>query len=81
MSVYNLMLEQDIKNCIIPMEAKTHEYFGSIGMNIPIAGSAMIDLALQAGIRGKSAIVEEQFLRFGFSISAGEIWFKPFPRE
>ena len=57
------------------------EYFGSIGMNIPIAGSAMIDLALQAGIRGKSAIVEEQFLRFGFSISAGEQWFKPFPRE
>jgi hypothetical protein len=50
-------------------------------MNIPIAGSAMIDLALQAGIRGKSAIVEEQFLRFGFSISAGEQWFKPFPRE
>jgi hypothetical protein len=57
------------------------EYFGSIGMNIPIAGSAMIDLALQAGIRGKSAVVEEQFLRFGFSISAGEQWFKPFPRE
>ena len=50
-------------------------------MQLPLAGSAMVDLALQGGIRGSQDIVQELFLRFGFSVSAGEVWFKPFIRE
>lgn len=57
------------------------EYYGSFGMQLPIAGSAMIDLALQGGMRGNSELVRELFLRCGFSVSAGEVWFKPFIRE
>lgn len=57
------------------------EYYGSFGMQIPIAGSAMIDLALQGGMRGNTELVRELFLRCGFSVSAGEVWFKPFIRE
>ena len=58
-----------------------NEMFGSFGMQLPVSGSAMIDLGLQAGIRGMDAAIKESFLRFSFSISAGEIWFKPFARE
>ncbi|MEY3689792.1 MAG: hypothetical protein RIT37_1354 [Bacteroidota bacterium] len=57
------------------------EYYGSFGMQLPIAGSAMIDLALQGGMRGNTELVRELFLRCGFSVSAGEVWFKPFIRE
>ncbi|NBP63685.1 MAG: hypothetical protein EBU66_03240 [Bacteroidetes bacterium] len=57
------------------------EKYGSLGMQLPLAGSAMVDLALQGGIRGSQDIVQELFLRFGFSVSAGEVWFKPFIRE
>ena len=57
------------------------EFFGSVGMQLPIAGSAMIDIALQGGKRGSSDLVQEMFLRFGFSVSAGEVWFRPFIRE
>ncbi|MBM4151131.1 MAG: hypothetical protein FJ219_05735 [Ignavibacteria bacterium] len=57
------------------------EVFGSVGMQLPIAGSAMIDIALQGGKRGSSDLVQEMFLRFGFSVSAGEVWFRPFIRE
>ena len=57
------------------------EMFGTFGMQLPLAGSAMIDLALQAGIRGSAELVRESFLRFGFSVSAGEVWFRPFIRE
>ena len=57
------------------------EYYGSFGLQLPIAGSAMIDLALQGGMRGNTELVRELFLRCGFSVSAGEVWFKPFIRE
>ncbi|MFZ9978079.1 MAG: hypothetical protein ACO3GR_08305 [Candidatus Kapaibacteriota bacterium] len=57
------------------------EYYGTFGMQLPIAGSAMIDLALQGGMRGNTELVRELFLRCGFSVSAGEVWFKPFIRE
>jgi hypothetical protein len=57
------------------------EYYGSFGMQLPIAGSAMIDLAVQGGMRGNTDLVREMFLRCGFSVSAGEVWFKPFIRE
>jgi hypothetical protein len=57
------------------------EMFGALGMQLPLAGSAMVDLALQGGVRGSQDIVQELFLRFGFSVSAGEVWFKPFIRE
>lgn len=57
------------------------EMFGSFGMQMPLAGSAMIDLAVQGGIRGTTDLVRELFLRCGFSVSIGEVWFKPFIRE
>jgi hypothetical protein len=57
------------------------EYYGSFGMQLPIAGTAIIDLAVQGGMRGNADLVRELFLRCGFSVSAGEVWFKPFIRE
>jgi hypothetical protein len=57
------------------------EYYAAFGLQIPVAGSAMADLAVQAGIRGTEQIVRENFLRFTISLSIGEVWFKPFPRE
>lgn len=60
-----------------------NEMYGSFGMQIPVSQSAMLDVAMTGGSRGAtgSGIVRELFLRFGFSVSIGEVWFQPFARE
>ncbi len=59
------------------------EYIGSVGMQIPFAGSMVVDFSFILGYRssGDSRLVNEYFGRFGFDISIGETWFKPFMRE
>lgn len=59
------------------------EYYGSVGMEMPIVGSAYIDWSFMLGVRGnKSATyMQEIFGRLNVNISIGENWFKPFKRE
>ncbi|MBK9248253.1 MAG: hypothetical protein IPM69_09125 [Ignavibacteria bacterium] len=60
-----------------------NEYYGSFGMQIPLGNGAMLDGAALAGTRGTTTngLVQELFGRFSVTISIGEIWFKPFPRD
>ena len=63
--------------------AQIDELYGSFGMQLPVSPSAMLDVALTGGSRGTAGngTVSELFLRFGFSVSIGEVWFQPFARE
>jgi len=60
-----------------------NEYYGSFGMQIPLGNGAMLDGAAMGGMRGTTGngLVQELFGRFSVTISIGEIWFKPFPRD
>jgi hypothetical protein len=59
------------------------EYFGAFGVNVPLAGSAIIDAAINIGKRGTSQnnLINEYFGRIMIDVSIGETWFKPFKRE
>lgn len=59
------------------------DVYASLGLQIPIAGTSFLDASITAGIRGTVAqgMVEERYLRFAFSYSIGETWFKPFARQ
>ncbi len=59
------------------------EMYASYGMQLPLPGTAVIDAAVNAGLRGttNNDLVNEYFVRLSFSFSIGETWFKPFKRE
>ncbi|GAB5465910.1 MAG: membrane protein [Candidatus Kapaibacteriales bacterium] len=60
-----------------------NEYMLGAGLTLPLPGTALIDLGLQAGQRGtiKSGLVKESFIRMNFSLSIGDTWFIPFERD
>lgn len=60
-----------------------NEIFGSFGTEIPIVGSAKLDLSLVMGYRGTldKGLIRDYFARFNFNLSMGETWFVPFKRE
>ncbi len=59
------------------------EYIASMGMQMPFAGSVIVDVSFGLGYRssGDARLVNEYFGRLGFDISIGETWFVPFKRE
>ena len=60
-----------------------NEYYGSFGMDMPVVGSAMVNLAFTFGSRGttNAGLVRELFGRLTLDLSIGEIWFVPFRRN
>jgi hypothetical protein len=60
-----------------------NEYYASVGFDIPVVGSAMLNTAVTAGIRGQNsgALVKEAFAKLNVNISLGEVWFKPFEQD
>ncbi|MDQ1265678.1 MAG: hypothetical protein QG635_829 [Bacteroidota bacterium] len=59
------------------------EIFGSIGLSIPLPGSAMLNTALVAGKRGtqENGLLKEYYGRLVIDFSIGEAWFKPFRKD
>ncbi len=59
------------------------EYNASVGTSFPLGGQAMVDAALVTGMRGVQSFsgIVEWFGRLTFTLSIGEIWFKPFVRD
>lgn len=59
------------------------DYYASIGVDLPVGGSAILDLALQGGrrARGDGEGLSELYAKMTFTLSIGETWFKPFARE
>ena len=59
------------------------EQYGSVGVQMPFGGAAMVDAALVLGARGSTnnGGVQEMFARLSVTISVGEVWFVPFRRE
>ncbi len=60
-----------------------NEYFGSVGMDMHVVGTAIINLAFTLGSRGLNTenLVKEWFGRLTVDLSIGESWFHPFRRE
>jgi hypothetical protein len=64
--------------------AGVEEYYGSIGLQIPVAQRVFFDFAATGGLReipGADGLPREIFGRFTFSVNVGEIWFQPLFRE
>jgi hypothetical protein len=59
------------------------EFYGSVGVGIPITRRTVLNLAATGGVRGttNNGLLRETFGRFSFSVNIGEIWFQPFYRE
>ncbi len=60
-----------------------NEYYGSIGFDIPVVGTTLINSAFTFGVRGKNSgnNISETFFRMNINLSLGETWFKPFKQE
>ncbi len=60
-----------------------NDIFVSLGANIPIVGTSIIDATITIGNRGTSSsgLVNEFYGRLSIDISIGETWFKPINRE
>ncbi len=60
-----------------------NEYFGALGMTLPMEGTGVIDAAIVFGTRGTTdnGLLRENFARISVNISIGELWFKPFKRD
>ncbi|MFP4526984.1 MAG: hypothetical protein ACLFQX_00425 [Candidatus Kapaibacterium sp.] len=58
------------------------EYFGAVGMQIPLGSDAVIDAGLMLGSRGTTdnGLIREYFGRFNLDISIGDVWFRPYRR-
>jgi hypothetical protein len=63
--------------------SQIQEYTATVGMQMPFAGSMIVDLSFIFGHRtaNDARLVKEYFIKFGIDISMGETWFKPFLRE
>lgn len=59
-----------------------NEISGSLGFNIPIPGTGMIDMAIIMGQRGtiENGLINEYFGRLIVNMSIGDTWFKPIRR-
>ena|GEM_PF-181774 len=59
-----------------------NEISGSFGLNIPVPGTGMIDMAFIMGQRGTidNGLINEYFGRFIVNMSIGDTWFKPIRR-
>lgn len=59
------------------------DYYASIGVDLPVGGSAILDAAIQGGrrARGDGEGLSEWFGRLTVTLSIGETWFKPFARD
>lgn len=59
------------------------DFYASLGVDLPVGGSAILDAALQGGRRARSdgEGLSEFYGRLTLTLSIGEIWFKPFARE
>lgn len=60
-----------------------NEMYGSVGLEIPIVGGALLSSSFQLGKRGttNNGLIKESFGRLTVDISLGDSWFKPFKRE
>lgn len=59
------------------------DIFVSVGANIPIVGTSILDASLTFGNRGMTSngMVSEFYGRLSIDLSIGETWFKPLRRE
>jgi hypothetical protein len=60
-----------------------NEWYGSLGMEVPVIGTTIIDVALVGGQRGSlnNGLIKEAFFTFMVDVSIGETWFVPFKRD
>jgi len=59
------------------------DYYASVGLDFPVGGAAILDAALQGGRRARSdgEGLSELYARMTFTLSIGELWFRPFARD
>jgi hypothetical protein len=62
---------------------KIDEFYASVGFEVPVIGTTLIDMALIGGSRGttNNGLIREMFFTFMLDISIGETWFVPFKRD
>lgn len=60
-----------------------NEYYGSVGIDIPVSNYFWINSAFTFGVRGVTAnnAIKETFGRLNINVSIGETWFRPFSDE
>lgn len=79
---YNFGVGYNQQNYVV-YNQEIDEMYASFGVQLPIARNAYLDGAMTGGTRGTTAngLARELFVRFSFSASIGETWFKPFKRD